>query len=143
MIAVYDWKADVIQDLKTTSLPVPAIASKHGRSPTSVWNLKREMNISRPAVKRGMKRFSEMEIISSDHTKLGLYLTRWRQHKGATKTELANVLKTSASKLGEWEAGRHDFTLSEMQAISEWVGPDRFQLKITYGTNAEKFDTLH
>jgi hypothetical protein len=138
-----DWKAGVIHDLKTTTLPVASIASKHGRSPTSVWKLKRDENIKREPVKRGMKRFIEMDVLSPEHTKLGHYLTRLRHGEGETKTSIANALGLSASKFGQWESGRHDFTLSEMQAISAWLGEDRFRVQVAYGMEPKNKGRLH
>lgn len=138
-----NWRSAAIEDLKGTNLSIRAVASKFGRSESSIKRLIRDQKICRACKPQdgGLKRFISMDALSTEHTLLGLHLIRCRG--GETKTSFATALGISATRLGKMEAGKHDFTLLEMQKIGQLVGDKLFELKVTNGCLFASADTLH
>lgn len=104
------WKSAASDDLKNSELSISQIASKQGRSPTSIRRLMRSEKIYRTRKRRGgLKPFAKMDALSPDYVRLGLYLIRSRGNE--KETSFGKALGVSATRLGQMEAGRHDFTL--------------------------------
>ncbi|MDM7981548.1 MAG: hypothetical protein QUV71_14530 [Rhizobium sp.] len=138
-----NWKTAALEDLKGSSLSIRAVASKHGRSESAIKRLIKDQQICRAhkGQNGGLKRFIEMDALSADHRRLGLHLIRCRGNE--EKTSFANALGLSAIRLGQMEAGRHDFTLSEMQNISQLVGERIFELRAINSSKGGLAGTLH
>jgi hypothetical protein len=138
-----NWKSAARQDLEATNLSVPAIAAKYGRSASAVRKLFKEEGIKLRQAPKSLKRLIEREPLSSEHVRIGNFLTRCRLSENETKSSVANMLGISANKYGAWEAGRHDFTLSEVQRIGAWLGEDRLLLKVVFDAPEGRSQTRH
>jgi len=137
------WKSAALDDLKNSDLSISRIASKHGRSPTSIKRLMRSEQVSRThkRPKGGLKPFIQMDKLSPDHVRLGLHLIRSRGEE--KKTSFGRALGVSATRLGQMEAGRHDFTLSEIQNIANLLGEAIFELRLVQQSELCSSSTLH
>ncbi|MDX1221186.1 hypothetical protein GOL85_05580 [Sinorhizobium medicae] len=138
-----NWKNAALHDLMHSDLSVSRIASKYGRSETSVRKLMRSEQISRTRKRAigGLKPFTKMDVLSPDHTRLGLHLIRSRGNE--KKTSFAEALGVSATRLGKMEAGRHDFTLCEMQNIADLLGRVIFELQLDPKIERKSSSALH
>ncbi|RVJ45869.1 XRE family transcriptional regulator [Sinorhizobium medicae] len=136
------WKSAASDDLKNSELSISQIASKYGRSPSSIKRLMRSEKIYRTRKRRGgLKPFAKMDALSPDHVRLGLYLIRSRGNE--KKTSFGKALGVSATRLGQMEAGRHDFTLREMQNIADLLGKAIFELQLDPKVERDSGSTLH
>lgn len=104
---------------------------KYGRSPDAVKKLMRTRGIKRKAGKLspGPRVRSRSAYCSSEHVAIGVHMVRWRGQE--TKTAFAGRLGTSAHRLSQMEAGRHDFTLSELRKIEDVVGRPLFTVTLS------------
>lgn len=86
---------------------------------------KRE-RVQRPSKQKGRMAITDMERLSALHISLGLQLTLFRGEKSVS--EMARELGVSPHVLRTMEYGVHDYTLTQLQRLSEQLGIDLDQL---------------
>jgi hypothetical protein len=106
-----------------------------GRSHWTIKKLVQERKGLIPGLQRvktakgGRKPMSAYPIVSEEHRALGVRLNNHRTLKlGWNLDEMADYLGSNRSKVQFMEAGRHDFTLSEIRRISELIGSPMLDL---------------
>ena len=116
-----DWQIRALSDLRTTTLSYQELADKYGRDRNTLIKLKREHQITRPSGHRnGPKPAVELKQLSPAHRALGLRITAYRGVR--SYTELGEELNVTRHVVRMMEIGAHDFTLRQLQKLSEVMG---------------------
>jgi hypothetical protein len=116
------WHAAALYDIENTSLTVAEIATKYGRSSSTIDKLIFTSGVVRkyPNTRRGPKRRENGLPLSREHVALGIRLGMAR---GVEKPQVyADRLGVSPIVLANMEAGLHDFQLSQILKISAMIG---------------------
>lgn len=122
-----EWHAQVINDLENTDLSYAELASKYGRSRDTIIKLARLHNVLRKVpVKKGARRAIDMKPLSAAHRALGTRLTIFRENRNYT--EAAAQIGVSRHVLKYMELGCYDFTLTQLNRISELLGANFVEL---------------
>ncbi|CCV12880.1 helix-turn-helix transcriptional regulator [Mesorhizobium sp. STM 4661] len=116
-----EWHGKAIQDLETTDLSYAQLAKKYGRSRDTIIKLARLHNVLRRIpVTKGARRAIDMKELSPQHRALGTRLTIFRENRNYT--EAAAIIGVSRHVLKYMELGCYDFTLTQLNRISELLG---------------------
>lgn len=121
------WEIQAHHDYLHSGDSVATIAKRYGRSPSTLWKKITGSwgNPERltPGVSRGgRKKLSDQKPISARHQTVGAKLNYYRTvTKDMNLTQLGDVLGTNRFKVRQMEVGVHDFTLQELETISEIV----------------------
>jgi len=116
------WHAAALLDLEESSLTVPEIATKYGRSRGAINKLIFSSGVVRknPPTRRGPKRRENGLPLSREHTALGIRLNMARGGEGVQT--YADKLGVSPLILSRMEAGQYDFQLTQLLRISAIMG---------------------
>lgn len=114
-----------------TADPQPTVlelATEHGLDPGSIRNLlskagaKSRRGPGCPSGAQSPKAFTKKPPLSRLHHQIGVKVDAQRNFAARAKViDIGEALRMSSSRLRAAELGCHDFTLSELQRISEWL----------------------
>lgn len=117
----HSWHAAAIKDLTETDMSYQEIGDKYGRSRDTIIKLKNRYRLTRKhPPRRGIAKLTERSELSSTHRAVGIHLTLYRD--GRNFSEVAPDFGVSAVVLRYMELGIHEFTLSQLQKISDVLG---------------------
>lgn len=119
-----DWQKQALLDYQTSTLSHAQIAKKYGRSCDTIIKLvEREGAVRTQAPKASLTPMDEKQVISPLHRAIGVKLNLHRTvHNDYSLTEVAQQIRSDRYRVATMERGVHDFTLSELQAIAEFLG---------------------
>jgi hypothetical protein len=119
-----DWREQAIHDYENSDDTVEVIAARYGRH----WSTLNKLLIERRKAGLGRARaakrrvFSERSVLSTAHRQIGIRMNMFRTlGMDWSMEKLASKLNVSRIRIVEMERGLHDFTLTELQAISDLV----------------------
>ncbi|TIS85672.1 MAG: hypothetical protein E5W26_10935 [Mesorhizobium sp.] len=132
-----EWHTQLIYDLENTDLSHGELAKKYGRSRDTVIKLARLHNVLRKIpVKKGARRAADMKALSPQHRALGTRLTIFRENRNYS--EAAAFIGVSRHVLKYMELGCHDFTLTQLNRISELLGANFVELTTPFRMNTPR-----
>ncbi|RWB08731.1 MAG: XRE family transcriptional regulator [Mesorhizobium sp.] len=116
-----EWHDKVIFDLENSDLSYAELARKYGRSRDTIIKLARLHNVLRRVpIAKGARRAVDMKELSPQHKALGTRLTIFRENRNYS--EAAAIIGVSRHVLKYMELGCYDFTLTQLNRISELLG---------------------
>ncbi len=114
------WPDSAVTDLKESELSFREIGIKYGRNTQTVRRLARDNGITRPPKTSGPKPLADIPSLSTSHRRLGMKITLNRGIKN--HTDMAEMLGVSRKIYALMEIGAHDFTMTQLLVISEFLG---------------------
>lgn len=104
-----------------------AIAEATGRSISTIQKLvaaEKHINPDRKRSKaaRDPRALLEKRIISPRHSWIGLVIARYRAEHDMTPTQFGMLVPTTRMVVRNMEIGAHDFTIREVERLSEILG---------------------
>ncbi|MDF2996861.1 MAG: hypothetical protein K0R27_2498 [Xanthobacteraceae bacterium] len=121
-----EWESDCIADFEQ-GMSYDDLARKYGnRHPTTIRKMLRVHGAIRkaaPVSKGGPKRLSDLKPLSKVHQAIGIEINRYRTlTHDLGMSEMGEKLNVNRALIRKMELGIHDFTLTEINMISELLG---------------------
>jgi hypothetical protein len=122
--AVTNWKAGLQFDFENLGLTYTELSDKYGRSRSTIINLiKKNKWVQKVPSRTNGVPFNTEKPISPMHSSIGHKINHHRTLElQQTPTVYADGLRTNRVQLRRMELGIHDFTLQQLNRISQKLG---------------------
>jgi len=121
-----DWKAACIHDFIHSGLSYGELGKKYNRSRDTIIKMTQQAGVERqvPVNSRGGRlRFDQEKALSPIHKSIGVRMNLYRTlAKEWTTDEAAKILEANRYILRRMELGLHDFSLSQLEKVTEYLG---------------------
>lgn len=121
-----EWQRQCLEDLRADELSLEGLARKYRRSPSTIVKLQRLSGLSGTRKAKTLRSCRDGDPISRSHRRVGVRLTLLRGERSVST--ISELLGISHLRLRRKEVGQHDFTLSELEHISECLGEPLLEL---------------
>ncbi|MES0134560.1 hypothetical protein NKJ88_06290 [Mesorhizobium sp. M0016] len=126
-----EWHTQVIGDLENSDLSYAELAKKYGRSRDTIIKLARLHKVLRRIpIAKGARKAVDMTAISPQHKALGTRLSIFRGTRNYS--DAAAIIGVSRHVLKYMELGCYDFTLSQLNRISELLGSTLVEMTTSF-----------
>lgn len=121
--------SQIIEDLYEEGLSIAALVAKYGKNESTIHKIRKEYDRNfaaehghpRERKKKPIdpRRLHDAKGLSFNHLFIGMHISRYRSEHQLGPTAFGMLMSRTGTKITKMERGLYDFTLLELQRLSE------------------------